>query len=221
MNKDNVIYCLLIFVICLLMYKLHTISKITEEQIVEIEQFDETEGMYTKLYYDQTIESLKKENKELYDSLKSYKDEIDYLVQFNYEKEYSTGKVDIEKNDTVKEEVKTFEYSNEPNDTLEYDIKIGSITEPSWYSIDFKLSDKFTIVNKKMEDVNKIEISTDNKGMINNTTVLRKKEKYNFLDNIALGPSITCGYDFAKKEPEFIVGVALTYDITHLFKKKK
>jgi len=221
MNKDNVIYGLLIFVICLLMYKLHTISKITEEQIVEIEQFDETEGMYTKLYYDQTIESLKKENKELYDSLKAYKDEIDYLVQFNYEKEYSTGKVEIEKNDTVKEEVKTFEYSNEPNDTLKYDLKIGSITEPSWYSIDFKLSDKFTIVNKKMEDTNKIEISTDNKGMINNTTVLRKKEKYNFLDNIALGPSITCGYDFAKKEPEFIVGVAITYDITHLFKKKK
>ena len=221
MNKDNVIYGLLIFVICLLMYKLHTISKITEEQIVEIEQFDETEGIYTKLYYDQTIESLKKENKELYDSLKSYKDEIDYLVQFNYEKEYSTGKVEIEKNDTVKEEVKTFEYTNEPNDTLEYDIKIGSVTEPSWYSIDFKLSDKFTIVNKKMEDANKIEISTDNKGMINNTTVLRKKEKYNFLDNIALGPSITCGYDFAKKEPEFIVGVAITYDITHLFKKKK
>ena len=221
MNKDNVIYGLLIFVICLLMYKLHTISKITEEQIVEIEQFDETEGMYTKLYYDQTIESLKKENKELYDSLKSYKDEIDYLVQFNYEKEYSTGKVEIEKNNTVKEEVKTFEYTNEPNDTLEYDIKIGSVTEPSWYSIDFKLSDKFTIVNKKMEDENKIEISTDNKGMINNTTVLRKKEKYNFLDNIALGPSITCGYDFAKKEPEFIVGVAITYDITHLFKKKK
>lgn len=221
MNKDNVIYGLLIFVICLLMYKLHTISKITEEQIVEIEQFDETEGMYTKLYYDQTIESLKKENKELYDSLKAYKDEIDYLVQFNYEKEYSTGKVEIEKNDTVKEEVKTFEYSNEQNDTLEYDLKIGSITEPSWYSIDFKLSDKFTIVNKKMEDANKIEISTDNKGMINNTTVLRKKEKYNFLDNIALGPSITCGYDFAKKEPEFIVGVAITYDITHLFKKKK
>lgn len=221
MNKDNVIYGLLIFVICLLMYKLHTISKITEEQIVEIEQFDETEGMYTKLYYDQTIESLKKENKELYDSLKAYKDEIDYLVQFNYEKEYSTGKVEIEKNDTVKEEVKTFEYSNEQNDTLEYDLKIGSITEPSWYSIDFKLSDRFTIVNKKMEDANKIEISTDNKGMINNTTVLRKKEKYNFLDNIALGPSITCGYDFAKKEPEFIVGVAITYDITHLFKKKK
>ena len=143
------------------------------------------------------------------------------MVQFNYEKEYSTGKVEIEKNDTVKEEVKTFEYTNEPNDTLEYDIKIGSVTEPSWYSIDFKLSDKFTIVNKKMEDANKIEISTDNKGMINNTTVLRKKEKYNFLDNIALGPSITCGYDFAKKEPEFIVGVAITYDITHLFKKKK
>ena len=68
MNKDNVIYGLLIFVICLLMYKLHTISKITEEQIVEIEQFDETECMYTKFYYDQTIESLKKENKELYDS---------------------------------------------------------------------------------------------------------------------------------------------------------
>ena len=31
-----------------------------------------------------------------------------------------------------------------------------------------------------------------------------EKSVDNFLDNIALGPSITCGYDFAKKEPETV-----------------
>lgn len=222
-DRDNIIYGVLIIVICVLLYRVHSISVKSEQQIAEIEHYNESEGLYTKLYYDQTIESLKNENKSLYDSLKQYKEEIDYLIQFKYQKEFSTGKIDVKK-DTVEnnnEEIKTFEYSNLKNDTLNYNLKIGSTVEPNWYSLDFALSDNFTIVNKKIGDVNEINIKTDNGGLIDNTTIVKKKEKYSFIDNIAIGPSVTCGYDFAKKEPEFIVGFSITYDISNLLKKKK
>ena len=40
------------------------------------------------------------------------------------------------------------------------------------------------------------------------------------LNNFAIGPSITCGYDFANKEPEFIVGFSITY-LGHEFSPEK
>lgn len=220
-DRDNIIYSVLIIVICILLYRVHTISVKSEQHIAEIEHYNESDGLYTKLYYDQTIESLKNENKGLYDSLKQYKEEIDYLIQFKYKKEFSTGKVEVKKDTVKNEEIKTFEYSNSKNDTLNYNLKIGSSVEPNWYSLDFALSDNFTIVNKKINDANEINIKTDNGGLIDNTTIIRNKEKSGFFDNIAIGPSVTCGYDFAKKEPEFIVGFSITYDMTNLLKKKK
>lgn len=220
-DKDSIVYGLFLIIICVLLCRVHNITKITEEQIQEFEHYNESDGLYTKLYYDQTIESLKKENKELYDSIKIFKDEIDYLVQFKYQKEFSTGKIDVSKDTIKNEEIKTFEYNSNENDTLKYNLKIGSVKEPNWYSIDFSVSDDFTIINKKINDVNKIDIKTDNGGKIDNTTIIKVKEKKNILNNFAIGPSITCGYDFAKKEPEFIVGFSITYDITDLLKKKK
>ena len=223
MNKNNIFYIILFVVIGFLIYKICSISASQDEVKAEMEHY--ANNVYTKIYYDEEIETLKKENRELYDSIKKYKDEIDYLIQFKYEKKFSTGIVEIEKEDSVIEEkvntITTFEYENNENDTLKYNLKIGSTVEPNWYSLDFTLSDNFTIVNKKINDINKIEIKSDNEGLIDNTTIIRKKEKYNFFDHIAIGPSVTCGYDFAKKESEFIVGFSITYDISDLFKKKK
>ena len=220
-DKDSIVYGLFLIIISVLLCRVHNITKITKEQIQEIEHYNESDGLYTKLYYDQTIESLKKENKELYDSIKIFKDEIDYLVQFKYQKEFSTGKIDVSKDTIKNEEIKTFEYNSNENDTLKYNLKIGSVKEPNWYSIDFSVSDDFTIINKKINDVNKIDIKTDNGGKIDNTTIIKVKEKKNILNNFAIGPSITCGYDFAKKEPEFIVGFSITYDLKDLIWKKK
>ena len=220
-DKDWIIIAVLFVIIGFLSLQLYKLNTKTEIQIEQIHKQDENTKRYTAIYYDQTIESLKKTNKDLYDSIEIYKDQIDYLVQFKYQKEFSTGKIDVSKDTIKNEEIKTFEYNSNENDTLKYNLKIGSVKEPNWYSIDFSVSDDFTIINKKINDVNKIDIKTDNGGKIDNTTIIKVKEKKNILNNFAIGPSITCGYDFAKKEPEFIVGFSITYDITDLLKKKK
>ena len=116
------------------------------------------------------------------------------------------------------EEIKTFEYSNEPNDTLLYTLTLGSEKEPSWYKLDVDVSDKFTIINKKEGDVNITTIDPMNKGNISDVTVI-KQDKSSFLDNFAFGPSVTAGYDVVNNNFGIMVGVSLTYKIP--LKKRK
>jgi hypothetical protein len=223
-TKDTIIYFILICVIGFLSYTIFKLQLKAEEELVMIEEIKNTnkENQASFVHYEQEIDNLSKLNKNLYDSLKIYKNQIDYLVQFKYEKKYDTGVI---RTDTVKEiihnkdsVIKTYEYVN-TNDTLAYNLKIGSAEKPEWYSLDFKVSDQFTIVNKKFDNFNKTDIESN--GIIDDVTILKKKEKKNLFDNISIGPSITMGYDIAKKEPEFIVGFSITYDLKDLIWKKK
>jgi hypothetical protein len=167
---------------------------------------------------------LKKENRELYDSLKQYKDKIDYIVQFYHEKEYNTGQVTTKPNIidsvvydtipvTIPQIAKTYEYLNEPNDTFQYKLNVNSFTEPNWYSIQAKVKNKFTIVNKEEGGANHITIKPENGGTITNPTVWKKKEKRNFLDRFSFGPGVTAGYDPINKKWGVMVGASATFDL--------
>lgn len=223
-DKDYIIHFFLVCVICFLGYHCYKLYKTTERQMNQIEVIESKQGEFSIIHYEEEIENLSKRNKELYDSLKQYKEQIDYVVQFKYDKEYHSGVVET---DTIEEnvisedgtDVKIYEYSN-TTDTLSYELMIGSTKRPEWYSLDFKVSDKFTIVNKDFENFNKLDIKSDANGIIDDVTVLKKKEKTSIFNNISVGPSVTMGYNFATKEPEFIVGFSITYDIKDLFKKK-
>ena len=127
---------LIIGFVAYLNYKLHEKQK----KIDEIE-FTDTTGTYHKVYYEKKFKELKKENRELYDSLKQYKDKIDYIVQFYHEKEYNTGQNSNKPNikdstvyDTIPMVIpsiaRTYEYTSEPNDTFQYKLNVNSFTEP-------------------------------------------------------------------------------------------
>lgn len=224
-NKDYLIYFVFICIIVCFGFFNYKLYKKTNMQVMQIEQIEEKQNnSVSVIHYEQKIESLSKLNKELYDSLEIYKKQIDYLVQFKYEKKYESGKIETDSiNEIVHDKdsvVKTFEYEN-TTDTISYNLKIGTSEKPQWYSLDFKISDKFTIVNKNFDEYNKLDIKSDGSGKIDDITVLKKKEKKNIFDNISIGPSVTMGYNFAMKEPEFIVGFSITYDIKDLIWKKK
>lgn len=210
---------LIIGLVAYLNYKLHEKQK----KIDEIE-FTDTTGTYHKVYYEKKFKELKKENRELYDSLKQYKDKIDYIVQFYHEKEYNTGQnnnkpvvKDSVVNDTgfikIPNVSRTYEYTSEPNDTFQYKLNVNSFTEPNWYSIQAKVKNKFTIVNKEEGDVNHIVINPENGGTITDPTVWKKKDKKTFLDRFAVGPSVTGGYDIVNKQWGIMAGVSVTYNL--------
>lgn len=192
--------------------------------IEEVEYYDSLNN-YNKIYYSKTFASLKNENKQLYDSLKVYKDKIDYIVQFYHEKEYNTGHVSVKpviKDSTVYDTVpilvpqvaKTYEYTSEPNDTFIYKLNVNSFIEPNWYSIQAKIKNKFTIVNKEENGLNHITIGSENGGTISNPTVFKNDRKKTFLDRISIGPSVTAGYDISSNNFGIMVGISATYDIT-------
>jgi hypothetical protein len=216
-----IIAILIVLIIGLVAYFNYKLQQ-KQRQIDEIEYTDTT-GTYHKLYYEKKFKELKKENRELYDSLKQYKDKIDYIVQFYHEKEYNTGQVTTKPKIkdsivydtitvTIPQIAKTYEYTSEPNDTFQYKLNVNSFTEPNWYSIYAKVKNKFTIVNKEEGDVNHITIKPENGGTITDPTVFKKK-KNTFWNRLTVGPGATAGYDPINKQWGVTVGVTGSYKI--------
>ena len=217
-----IIAILIALIVGLVAYFNYELQK-KQKKIDEIEYTDTT-GTYHKHYYETKFKELKKVNRELYDSLKQYKDKIDYIVQFYHEKEYNTGQVHTKPNivdsvvyDTIPFTVppvaKTYEYTSEPNDTFQYKLNVNSFTEPNWYSIQAKVKNKFTIVNKEEGGANHITIKPENGGTITDPTVWKKKEKRNFLDRLSFGPGVTAGYDPINKQWGIVFGASATLDL--------
>lgn len=217
-----IIAILIVVIVGLIAYFNYKLNE-KQKKIDEIE-FTDTTGTYHKVYYEAKFKELKKQNRELYDSLKQYKDKIDYIVQFYHEKEYNTGQVHTKPNiidsvvyDTIPVSVpqiaKTYEYLSEPNDTFQYKLNVNSFTEPNWYSIQAKVKNKFTIVNKEEGGANHITIKPENGGTITNPTVWKKKEKRSFLDRFSFGPGVTAGYDPINKKWGVMVGASATFDL--------
>ena len=217
-----IITLLIVIIVGLVAYFNYELQK-KQKKIDEIEYTDTT-GTYHKVYYEKKFKELKKENKALYDSLKQYKDKIDYIVQFYHEKEYNTGQVHTKPNiidsvvyDTVPVTIpqiaKTYEYLSEPNDTFQYKLNVNSFTEPNWYSIQAKVKNKFTIVNKEEGGANHITIKPENGGTITDPTVWKKKENRSLWNRFSFGPAVTAGYDPINKQWGVMVGASVTLDL--------
>ena len=194
-----------------------------KKMVEEVEYYDSL-NRYNKIYYDKTFNALKKENRELYDSLKKYKDKVTFLIQFTHEKDYNTGVVTTKpkiKDSTVYDTIpvtiplvaRTYEYVSEPNDTFQYNLNVNSFTEPLWYSIKAKVKNKFTIVNKEDGDANHIVIDPGNGGNVTDVTVWKKKEKRTLWNRFSFGPGVTAGYDPIHKQWGVVVGATASFDL--------
>ena len=224
--KNKCFYAVLVLlaIICGLAWISHKKYVDSKKLIEEVEYYDSL-NHYNKIFYSKTFSALKKENKHLYDSLKEYKDKIDYIVQFYHEKEYNTGKV-ISKPKikdsivydtvpvTIPQVAKTYEYTSEPNDTFQYKLNVNSLTEPKWYSIETKVKNKFTIVNKEENGINHTTIGSENGGTISDVTVFKKKNKKNVFKRFSIGPGVTAGYDPINKQWGVMAGVTGSFDLT-------
>ena len=224
-ERSNILYTLISLAIIVIGFWAY---KSCQGKFNKTEYVDST-GVHHVEYNSSDFSALKKQNKQLYDSLKQYKNQIDYLIQFNYNKGYNTGKV-ITKTTTKEvpvyikdnsgnyveynEEAKTYEYKNEPNDTLQYNLKINSTREPNWYELNVKTHDKITIVNKdEGNNKNHLTINTDNKADVSDVTVFKKKEKKHIMNVISIGPGIFYGYDVKQHKTTYGIGITLSYNI--------
>ena len=217
--KDYIIYGFLLVIIAILGFQVIKLNKDITTREENIGYYDQVEYKYITVYDDSKLNELKKENKELYDQIKQYKKDIDYLIQFKNTTVYITDTIYCDTSSVAKnEKTQVFEYTNkEPNDTLNYNLKISSTTEPEWYQLDISVSEEFTIMNRVVDGANTTTITPSNGGIISDVTVHKEKQN-SFWSNFGIGPSITAGYDFIDNDFAVVAGVSITYQIP--FKKK-
>jgi hypothetical protein len=223
MQKCFYIVLTLFLITCGLLWYAYGAYEHTNRLIEEVEYYDSLNN-YNKIYYSKTFSALRKENRELYDSLKKCKDKLDYVIQFSHEKNYNTGKKkseptiihdSIHDTITIKEPLvsKTYQYVSEPNDTFQYKLNVNSYTEPNWYSIQAKVKNKFTIVNKEEGGVNHTTITPNNGGTVSDVTLWKKDKQKTVWNRVSVGPAVTAGYDPINRQWGMTLGVGIGFNL--------
>ena len=219
--KKNAVYLIMGLTIVCLSIAL-ALSLRTNSRLNGIIAYNDSTHTTTILSYDKDFKELKKENRQLYDSLKQYKNEIEYLIEFTYHKQYNSGKVVTNGDDKsifanvndeyveLSDSVYTYKQNT---DTLSYNLEICSKTEPKWYSLTANLNEKFILSNRNIDGVNETTITTSSVSAISDITVYNKKEKRSVLDRFVVGPQIGVGYDVNNNKLGVQIGVGITYDL--------
>lgn len=196
-------------------------------QEVVVEQ--DKNGKYTQIYDSQKMEVLKKENKELYDSIKKLKN-AESAVVIKYKYKYSTDTVrvtdkqyvtvPVEKNitDTIyryaeEHHTDSIYHYTENNDTVSYNLDICA-SQLQWHKLDFQINDKLTLINQN--DGNNHNILTVDHGdnmEIEDVTAWHKKKGNSFKDRFFFGPSINVGYGIFNKKVDVFIGVSVGFDL--------
>ena len=168
------------------------------------------EQAYVKIYESQTIESLKKENRELYDSIRRLND-VESAIEIRYKYKYVTDTITktefvYNTNDSV------YHYHND-NDTITCDIDVKA-NNLEWIQNRFTINDRFMIINREKDGMNQTFI---NHG--ENTTVdavdtwHRIEDKQKWYKNFHLGIQAGFGYGVFNRKPDIFIGVGVSYDL--------
>ena len=125
---------------------------------------------YVRIYESQRLDKLKRENRELYDSIKKLND-VESGMVIKFREHYVTDTIMVDKfvvqrdtirvvadNNKVYESVVSIYHYTQNNDTVNLDIDIKA-KELQWCKADFTISDQFMIINREKDGVNQTLIN--------------------------------------------------------------
>lgn len=168
------------------------------------------EQTYVKIYESQTIESLKKENRELYDSIKRLND-VESAIEIRYKYKYVTDTITktvfvYNTNDSV------YHYHND-NDTITCDIDVKA-NNLEWIQNRFTINDRFMIINREKDGMNQTFINHGENTTIDAVdTWHRIEDKQKWYKNFHLGIQAGFGYGVFHRKPDIFIGVGVSYDL--------
>ena len=168
------------------------------------------EQAYVKIYESQTIESLKKENRELYDSIRRLND-VESAIEIRYKYKYVTDTITktefvYNTNDSV------YHYHND-NDTITCDIDVKA-NNLEWIQNRFTINDRFMIINREKDGMNQTFINHGENTTIDAVdTWHRIEDKQKWYKNFHLGIQAGFGYGVFNRKPDIFIGVGVSYDL--------
>jgi len=181
------------------------------------------QNTYIRIYESKRLDKLKRENKELYDSISKLKNaESGMIIQFH--EHYNTDTVTVEKfqikkdtvfyasetSDSITAKVDSIYHYTQDNDTVKLDIDIKA-EELKWVKADFTIYDKFVITNREKDGVNQTTITHSDNTTIDNTAMWHRENNKKWYEKMVISPQVGVGYGTFHKNFDVYVGVGVAY----------
>lgn len=178
----------------------------TNRKLINSEEYKK-ELSYIKIYESQTIEALKKENKELYDSIKQLKD-VESAVEVKYVYKYKTDTIRVtEFKEIEKDSLYRYELDN---DTIQFNVDLKA-KNLEWMKTDFKINDKFVLINRESDGLNKTTVTGSPNVDIVNVDTWHRKDKLKWNERFVVSPQVGVGVGLFNKNLDVYVGVGVSY----------
>jgi len=216
---DILQWALVIILLGLLMVQGINYKKVNQ-QLVTSEEYNK-HNTYVHIYQSQTIRELKKQNKELYDSISKLKNvESAMIIKFN--EHYNTDTIFVDKfsvkydtvyakiDSVVIEKKDSIYHYTQDNDTIKLNIDLKA-NDLKWVIADFSIYDKFVITNREKDGVNQTTISHSGNATIDGTEMWHRKNDRKWYERFVVSPQVGVGYGSFNKKMDVYVGVGIAY----------
>ena len=193
----------------------------TKKDLVTSAEYNK-ENTYVRIYESQRLDKLKRENRELYDSIKKIND-VESGMVIKFREHYVTDTIMVDKfvvqrdtirvvadNNKVYESVVSIYHYTQNNDTVNLDIDIKA-KELQWCKADFTISDQFMIINREKDGVNQTLINHSDNATIESTTMWHRKDTKKWYQRFTISPQIGVGYGMINRKVDTYVGVGVGY----------
>lgn len=193
----------------------------TKKDLVTSAEYNK-ENTYVRIYESQRLDKLKRENRELYDSIKKLND-VESGMVIKFREHYVTDTIMVDKfvvqrdtirvvadNNKVYESVVSIYHYTQNNDTVNLDIDIKA-KELQWCKADFTINDQFMIINREKDGVNQTLINHSDNATIESTTMWHRKDTKKWYQRFTISPQIGVGYGMINRKVDTYVGVGVGY----------
>lgn len=166
--------------------------------------FDKNEKQTVNISNDKTLGELKKENKELYDSIRKLTD-VKEAIQVKYVIERDIDTVYIDNTYIPLDSI--YHYAQN-SDTINYNLDIKG-KDVEWFKLDFSIQDSLMLVTRSVNGQNETTISHTTNTSIKDVTVFVPKKKFSqkVKENTYFGVGVGAGYGFFNKKPDIYIGI--------------
>lgn len=168
------------------------------------------EETYVRIYESQEIESLKKENRALYDSISQLKN-VESAVEVRYVTKMVRDTIPVTQ--FVREEIDSvasvYHYA-EDNDTVKLNIDVCA-RDLAWVKGNVEIHDSFRIINTNDGDTNTMTVQHPSNVEIEDVTAWRRKDNKKWTDGFHFGPQVGVGYGFINGKADIYVGFGCSY----------
>lgn len=187
------------------------VNKKTNEKLIDAQEII-TEDKYMKIYNSERLSELKKENRALYDSVRSLRN-AESAIEIRYKYIFKTDTIRVVEFKQFKDSVYVYK---KIGDTVSTYVTIKA-KDLSWCKIEGEINSKFQVITQEQNGQVISTINHDTSMVI--TGVDAWHAKYKWYDGFFIGPSVGVGYGPINNKFDVFFGLSIGYDLMSIKKR--